>query len=104
MFDIAADLLKVNYMPNIYNSPLQLDFEYNKEIINQYKCGVYVDPMDSDAIAEKIKYLLENKQIAKEMGENGRKAAETCFSWNNDESRLIALYKRLYQEKNSKKS
>lgn len=80
------------------------DFEYNKEIINQYKCGVYVDPMDSDAIAEKIKYLLENKQIAKEMGENGRKAAETCFSWNNDESRLIALYKRLYQEKNSKKS
>ena len=53
MFDIAADLLKVNYMPNIYNSPLQLDFEYNKEIYDLYYS---FDSNHLDSLSHYFKY------------------------------------------------
>ena len=53
MFDIAADLLKVNYMPNIYNSPLQLDFEYNKELYDLYYS---FDSNHLDSLSHYFKY------------------------------------------------
>ena len=75
------------------------DFDFNKEIIDKYKCGIYVDPGDVDAVAGAIRFLLDNKEKGKQMGKNGRKLIEEEFNWSVDEKRLFDLYDRLYKEK-----
>lgn len=72
------------------------DFDYNIEIIDKYDCGIYVDPADIDAIAEKIRFLVDNRDIARQMGENGKKLVKEKFRWEVDEQRLYDLYDRLY--------
>jgi phosphatidyl-myo-inositol dimannoside synthase len=43
--------------------------------------GFLVDPNNSDEIAEKVCYLLDNPEKAKEMGRKGRLRVEKNFSW-----------------------
>jgi len=45
------------------------------DMVNNEKCGLFADPLDPKSLSEKVEYLVDNPQIAKEMGENGRKAA-----------------------------
>lgn len=42
-----------------------------KEIIDTHKCGITVNPTDSDEIIRAIKFLIENPEIAIQMGNNG---------------------------------
>ena len=74
------------------------NFKYNMEIIDEYQCGIYVDPSSSNEIAESIKFLLNNKETAKKMGENGKQLVENKFNWQKDEQRLYDLYNKLYYE------
>lgn len=72
------------------------DFKLWKElIIDKYKCGICVDPHDSNAIYLAMKYMLENKEEAIEMGKRGRKAVEEEFNWNVGEEDFIKLYRNL---------
>ena len=75
------------------------DFYFNKEIIDQYQCGIYMDPEDVDAVAGAVRLLIDNKEKSRIMGENGRKLVEEKFNWSVDEKRLFELYERLYREK-----
>ena len=52
------------------------------EIMEDGKSGFLVEEGDSDGIIEKITYLLENEQIAKQMGLYGRRLIEKSFSGN----------------------
>ena len=74
------------------------NFKYNKAIIDQYHCGIYVDPSDEDAIANALQYLRDNPDKAIQMGKNGKKTVEKLFNWEDDERRLVALYEMLYEE------
>lgn len=74
------------------------NFKYNKAIIDQYHCGIYVDPSDEDAIANALQYLRDNPDEAVKMGQNGRKVVEKFFNWEDDERRLFDLYELLYKE------
>lgn len=71
------------------------DFKYNKKIIDEYNCGIYVNPSDPDEIAEAMRYLISNRATAKKMGENGKNLVESKFNWKDDENRLYELYKKL---------
>lgn len=71
------------------------DFELWKEIITSYDCGICVNPYDSVSVANGIKYLTDNPEKAKKMGENGRRAVLKEFNWQNEEKKLIRLYKNL---------
>jgi glycosyltransferase involved in cell wall biosynthesis len=53
--------------------------------------GILVEP-SSDRIAEKILYLLRNKDKAEELGKNAKKIAEEKFTWEKAASRFIDLY------------
>ena len=75
------------------------DFEYNKQVIDEYHCGIYVDPSDVDEIAEAILYLRNNLDETKKMGENGKLLIENQFSWKQDEERLYNLYDKLFEQK-----
>ena len=71
------------------------DFILWKEMIEKYNCGVCVDPDDIDEIANAINYLLDNPEIAEEMGQNGRRAVLEEFNWETQEKKLLELYKNL---------
>ncbi len=66
--------------------------EYNCRMMNKYRFGVCVDPDDVDEIAQAIEYLFKNPDVAKEMGENGRKAVRGYFNWDKEKEKLINLY------------
>jgi glycosyltransferase involved in cell wall biosynthesis len=55
---------------------------YN-EMIKKYQCGICVDPNNPDEIYKAIKYLVENKEAAYEMGQNGRRAVLKEYNWDS---------------------
>lgn len=71
------------------------DFVLWKEIIDEWKCGIYVNPHDIKAIQDAITYLIGNKDVAKQMGDNGRRAVMGKYNWTTQEKILLEMYKKL---------
>ncbi len=69
------------------------NFPLWKDIVETNQCGICIDPNNVDKIAEAINYLLNNPDIAKEMGENGQKAVLEKYNWNIEEQKLFKVYK-----------
>ncbi|MGR4976339.1 glycosyltransferase family 4 protein [Pseudomonas sp. LARHCG127] len=68
------------------------DFPLWREIIESSECGVCVDPLDPNKIAEAIDYIVSNPSIASEMGANGRAAVLSRYNWGVEERKLLSLY------------
>lgn len=71
------------------------NFPLWRDIIEGNDCGLCVDPMKPQAIAEAIDFLMNNPGRAQQMGENGRKAVEEKYNWGMEEHKLFALYANL---------
>jgi len=63
-----------------------------REFIDRYHCGIYVNPENVEEIISAIRYLLDNPDEARRMGENGRRAVKEEFNWGVEEKKLLALY------------
>jgi glycosyltransferase involved in cell wall biosynthesis len=74
------------------------DFPLWKEIIEGNNCGICVNPLKPEKIAEAIKHLMNNPKKAKKMGENGRKAILEKYNWEGEGKKLIELYKELFRD------
>ncbi len=61
-------------------------------IINGYN-GFLVPQNDPEKTAKAIKYLLNNPEVARKMGENGRKRAQD-LSWENIVKEIIKIYEQ----------
>jgi len=68
-----------------------------RQIIEQNHCGICVNPRDSIAIADAIRFILQNPKEAEAMGKNGKKAVESIYNWEKEEEKLLTLYEELYQ-------
>jgi len=68
------------------------DFPMWRKIVVNAGCGLLVDPLDPQAIADSIVYILEHPEEAEEMGKNGRKAVEEKYNWSREEKKLLGLY------------
>lgn len=71
------------------------DFILWKELIEEYKCGICVAPDDVEGIRNAIQYFFDNKDMAYEMGANGRKAVVDKFNWQVEANKLFELYDSL---------
>jgi glycosyltransferase involved in cell wall biosynthesis len=71
------------------------DFVLHKKIIDNYKCGITVNPTNINDIVKAVKNLLNNPDKAKEMGKNGQRAIIQEYNWSTQEKLLLALYKKL---------
>lgn len=71
------------------------NFPLWKEIIEGNSCGICVDPLDPQAIATAIDYIVNNPNEAEIMGNNGKKAVEEKFNWRIEEIKLFNLYSGL---------
>ena len=71
------------------------DFPLWRQIIEETGSGLIVDPLDPQAIAETIAWLLEHPQEAAAMGERGRHAVLVRYNWKQEAEKLLFLYRRL---------
>lgn len=103
-----STLLHISQYPKIDTFPTKIydymaaglpvimsDTQYARMMVEKYKIGICVNPTNIEEIAEAIKYLKENKEIAAQMGKNGRAAFEKEFNWQKEEEKLIELYHSL---------
>jgi glycosyltransferase involved in cell wall biosynthesis len=68
------------------------DFPLWREIIEGNQCGMCVDPRDPQAIGAAIDYLVSHPDVARSMGENGRKAVLQKYNWDVQAARLTEFY------------
>jgi len=71
------------------------DFPLWKEIVEDNQCGICVNPLNVQAIADSIKWMVTHLSEAEQMGKNGRTAVEQLYNWENESEKLIQLYKTL---------
>ncbi|HEV7553209.1 MAG TPA: glycosyltransferase family 4 protein, partial [Candidatus Angelobacter sp.] len=67
------------------------DFPLWRNVIEEADCGLLVDPLDPEAIADAMTYLLTHDDEAEAMGRRGREAVEKRFNWNAEEHKLLAF-------------
>jgi len=65
------------------------------EVIDNYKNGVLVPPNDAVKLAEAIQYLLDNEEIRKKLGEEGRKRVVQNFSSEAVAKKLCMIYEKM---------
>lgn len=66
-----------------------------REIVEGNNCGLCVDPLNSQEIAEAVNYLYLNPDTAKQMGMNGQHAVAKQYNWQQEEKKLLDLYQQL---------
>lgn len=71
------------------------DFPLWREIVDRAGCGVLVDPRDPQAIADAIRWMIDNPDEAQAMGERGRRAVMETYSWESEVGTLFKLYEQL---------
>lgn len=70
-----------------------------KEVVVDGKTGFLIKPGDPKDIAKHVNILLNNEDLAKEFGENGRRRVEEMFSWESIAKRTVKLYESVIREK-----
>jgi glycosyltransferase involved in cell wall biosynthesis len=109
---VAADILFAFYDTKIpanrYASPNKLfeammcakpiivsDGGSMANIVREENCGLVVPYGDITALKGAIISLRDNQPLREKLGQNGREAYESKYSWNIMQERLIAIYKDL---------
>ncbi|MCR2046970.1 glycosyltransferase [Acetatifactor muris] len=71
------------------------DFELWKPIVEGNKCGICVNPNNIDQIRDAIRYFVNNRKEAIEMGRRGRELVIKEYNWGVEETDLYLLYGKL---------
>lgn len=105
----VAGLVTFHPLPNHVDAQPNKMFEYMssgipviasnfplwREIIEGSDCGVCVDPLDPQAIAESIDFFLNNPDRARQMGHNGQQAVYARYNWDVEGRKLLEFYSDL---------
>ena len=109
---LESDLLFAFYDPirksNRYASPNKL-FEAmmcgkpilmnggiaSADIVQRENCGLLIPYGDYEALEETVLRLMNDPALCKKLGENGRKAYEEKYNWNNQEKKLLGVYRNI---------
>jgi glycosyltransferase involved in cell wall biosynthesis len=71
------------------------DFSLWRSFIDKTGCGLVVNPLDTQALAHAITFLITQPAAAEEMGRKGRKAIEQYYNWETQVPKLVELYEKL---------
>jgi glycosyltransferase involved in cell wall biosynthesis len=64
-------------------------------IISRTKCGIIVKERTVNELTKALSILIEDESTRQQMGENGRKAVEEKYNWENEAKKLISSYGEL---------
>jgi hypothetical protein len=76
------------------------DFPLWRELFEEIECAIFVNPLDPQAIARAMTWVLENPDEAERMGARGRLAARTRFNWQAESAKLLHMYDALLPQSN----
>ncbi|MEY4278272.1 MAG: D-inositol-3-phosphate glycosyltransferase, partial [Bacteroidota bacterium] len=68
------------------------DYDLWSEIVEEYNCGICVEPGNLKQIKEAVTFLLNNPEDAYQMGQNGRKAIECTYNWSTQHEAYVELF------------
>jgi len=71
------------------------DFEAWRQLLGEFDCGYFVNPLDVGAIRDTLDRLMDNPASAREMGRRGRRAFETSFTFEIEATKLVAATNEL---------
>lgn len=74
------------------------------EIVINRKTGIIVPPKDFEELAKNVIILLRNRELAKELGENGRQLVDMAYSFEGMIDKIESLYKKFYKDKELSKN
>ena len=74
------------------------------EFIEQYDTGVLIQPDNAKELARAIMRLLQNPELKKQMGENGRKFVVENHSWESVAKRVAELCEQTLHEHEKKRN
>ncbi|MFX1520238.1 MAG: glycosyltransferase, partial [Promethearchaeota archaeon] len=69
----------------------------NKELIRHHWNGLLVDYNEKPQLEEAIRTIIENKVLAKNLVENGKKTYKK-FTWENHIEKLLVLFHEIIQD------
>jgi glycosyltransferase involved in cell wall biosynthesis len=58
-------------------------------------CAIFVDPLDPQAIADAIVWLLDHPDESERLGRKGRVLVETKYNWAREGEKLVRFYREL---------
>ena len=80
--------------------PVLLNYSgWQRQVIEEYNAGFGICQASKAEFIEKIKYLYDNKEILKEMGNNARKLAETKFSRDICSKKVLEMLEKINDNK-----
>lgn len=65
------------------------------DIVNHAGCGLVVEATNTEEIARAINFLLDNPEIARQMGQNGYQAFISTYNWDLEKEKLINEYRKV---------
>lgn len=71
------------------------NYPYAVKMNNNYNFGICVDPQNIDDIAAALLKLKNNSELVSRLGENGYSLYKEQFNWENEEVKLLELYREL---------
>jgi len=69
-----------------------------RDIVKDSEAGFLVDPTNIDEVAGVLDQLADDKALRETMGENGYNAVFETYNWQNEEQRLIDMYRAIEDE------
>lgn len=74
---------------------LLADVPLYKDMVEKYRCGICVEPNNVQQIEDAIRFLVEHKEEAYRMGQNGRQAVLREYNWENQARNYIGVINSL---------
>jgi len=71
------------------------DFPLYKEFVEDNRCGICVNPLDSKDIERAIVEMIEDLEEVKTMGRRGKNLIKNKYNWQIEEKKLFKLYREL---------
>ena len=75
------------------------NFPVNRDVLDNERCGLCVDPCAPEELADAMQSLLTNPAVMREMGDNGITATRKFFNWQTENGKLTSFYSDILARK-----
>ena len=71
---------------------LASDLPYSREFVAKHNAGMLAKPGNAGDFAKKVCLFLDDRELGRQLGENGRKVVFSSLNWEKEMDRLVEYY------------